>query len=277
MTTPLDYALAYATRLGWPVFPCHHPVERGDGTMRCSCGSEACTSPAKHPRTRRGVGDATTSADIIRDWWTRWSDANVAIACGDRLAVVDIDPRHDPKRRPLDVLMADLGPLSADAPRVATGGNGMHVYFAGPHRTVGSIGGREWAELRARGAYVLAPPSIHISGRQYTHLVMPSSRMSALPTRFRDQAGERRARPVGEYAAMAATDLPEGGGTHGGRHNTAASLIGYLLRRIDPEVAWPLVSAWNQARCKPPLPPGEISRLFRDIFMRETRRQGAGR
>lgn len=74
----LDSALVYAAR-GWRVFPAHTVA---DG--RCSCGEDDCASPGKHPRTQHGVKNATRKASQIRQWWTRWPDANVA----DRKSVV---------------------------------------------------------------------------------------------------------------------------------------------------------------------------------------------
>src|SRR6266700_2778202 len=73
----LDAALTYAQKHGWAVLPIHTP--RGG---QCSCGNPTCTSVGKHPRTPHGVKDATTDEATIRDWWTRWPDANIGIATG---------------------------------------------------------------------------------------------------------------------------------------------------------------------------------------------------
>ena len=79
---------------GWPVMPCHHPVDDG-----CSCGHADCASPGKHPRTRHGLQQATTDSGTIRRWWRRWPEANVAVRTGARpdgagVVVIDIDPAH---------------------------------------------------------------------------------------------------------------------------------------------------------------------------------------
>ena len=86
MSELLTAAMRYADR-GWPVFPLHTAA---DG--RCSCGEQRCTSPAKHPRTRHGLRDATTRVETIRVWWLRLP-SNVGIRTGaeSRLVVVDVD------------------------------------------------------------------------------------------------------------------------------------------------------------------------------------------
>jgi len=53
--TKLEAALEYATE-GWPVLPLHSTHEG-----RCTCNKETC-SRGKHPRTRKGIHDATTES-----------------------------------------------------------------------------------------------------------------------------------------------------------------------------------------------------------------------
>lgn len=67
-----EAALHYAAR-GWALFPCHEP---GDGG--CSCRRPDCASPTKHPRTPRGLHDATTDPATIDRRWRRWPTANIA-------------------------------------------------------------------------------------------------------------------------------------------------------------------------------------------------------
>lgn len=80
-------ALDYAAH-GWSVFPVHGIV---DG--RCCCGASDCSSPGKHPLTRRGLKDATTDERMVAAWWERWPAANLALATGraSGVVVVDID------------------------------------------------------------------------------------------------------------------------------------------------------------------------------------------
>ena len=90
MTGPLDAALRLARR-GFEVLPCH-----ATGVGGCSCRQPDCGSPGKHPRTRRGLHDATTDPAEIGQWWRQWPTANVGVRTGavSGLVVIDIDPEH---------------------------------------------------------------------------------------------------------------------------------------------------------------------------------------
>lgn len=173
MNDALSYALSYAQRFGWRVLPCHNASVKG-----CSCG-RACSAPGKHPRTRRGVHDASDDPTVIRRWWSKWPGANVAIATGEGLLVVDVDPRHSGAES-LTTLETELGPLPRDFV-AATGGGGFHVYLATPvDRQFRSRNGmRPGVDTKAGGGYVIAPPSRHHSGKTYS---WKATRDSAPPT-----------------------------------------------------------------------------------------------
>src|SRR5574344_642526 len=48
----------------------------------------------KRPLTAHGVKDATTDADTIRAWWERNPEANLGLAPGADLLVLDVDTKH---------------------------------------------------------------------------------------------------------------------------------------------------------------------------------------
>src|SRR5207247_8069460 len=60
------------------------------------------------------------------------------------------------------------GPLP-DTPHVLTGGGGTHIYLAHPGSTVACSAGKlgPGLDVRGGGGYVVAPPSLHISGHPY--------------------------------------------------------------------------------------------------------------
>ncbi len=159
----VQHALFYAEQLGFRVFPCHS-IADGD----CTCGKKKCSTPGKHPRTGRGFKDATCNPAIIRDWWTKWPDANVAIATGDGLVVIDVDPRNGGDRS-FVALEDEFGPLPRSW-QVRTGGGGWHHYLSVPpdvqiKKRPNFLAG---IDIQAEGAYVIAPPGRHINGQEYS-------------------------------------------------------------------------------------------------------------
>ena len=158
----MDHALRYAAR-GRNVFPVHWPR---DGV--CSCGRPDCSSPAKHPLTPHGLNDATTNPEQIQKWWAQWPDANIGIVTGQvsGIVVVDVDLEKDG--------IESWDQLCPTGWRVqilysVTGSGGMHLYFQAPADELKSTAGTiaPGIDTRAEGGYVVAPPSLHISGQRY--------------------------------------------------------------------------------------------------------------
>jgi len=164
-------ALDYASR-GWRVFPVHCAEGYGINRLTCSCGDLECGSPAKHPRTERGLSDATTDETTIRGWWRKWPTASVAIATGEGFGVVlDVDAGKGGTES-LARLMDEHGELP-ETLEAETGGGGLHIIMAHPGRKVrNSVGRAGWLneaglDIRGDGGYIVAPPSNHMSGRRY--------------------------------------------------------------------------------------------------------------
>ena len=162
---PLTRALAYAQE-GWPVLPLYEAI----ADRSCACGDPACSRVGKHPRTKNGYKDASKDPDQINDWWTRWPDANIGICTGSEsgIVVLDVDPRNEGDDA-LGALVEEHGELPV-TPQVATGGGGRHYYFRYPEgldeplrKKVLELG----LELLSEAGYVVAPPSLHASGRAY--------------------------------------------------------------------------------------------------------------
>lgn len=165
---PIDAATVYARR-GWPVFPCHAPLNR-DGAMVCTCGVPDCSSPGKHPRVAGGLNSATTDVTQVHEWWARWPRANVGIRAGDvsGLVVIDVDPDHGGDATLKDLLQRHG--LFPPCRIVQTGSGGAHYYFRHPGGVIQNDTGRRLGhgvDVRGDGGYVIAPPSRHVSGDVY--------------------------------------------------------------------------------------------------------------
>jgi hypothetical protein len=158
----LEAALAYG-RMGWRIFPCHSIIRRSDGYLVCSCERD-CKSPGKHPRTKRGLLEATDDEATIRRWWARWSDANIALATGSGLAVFDIDGAAGEQE--FRQLVAQHGPVLATL--AARTGRGVHLVYStrsGAGEVRSSARGN--VHVRGEGGYIIVEPSSHISGQKY--------------------------------------------------------------------------------------------------------------
>jgi len=172
-----ESALEYAS-FGWRVFPVHSI--RDDGRCTCRKGWQ-CSTPGKHPRTRNGFKDATVDAAKIREWFSKWPESNIGIATGadSAIVVVDVD-RHEGGPDGVEQLREiarAVGRLPA-GPYAETGGGGYHFVFAypGPTRKHPRRNGTtfEGIDLQGDGSYIVAPPSVHASGRIYRWKVPPT-------------------------------------------------------------------------------------------------------
>ncbi len=139
----LAAALAYAAR-GWHVFPC---VQGG-----------------KTPLTPHGFKDATTNPAIIRAWWDKTPQANVAISCGpSNLIVIDLDVKNGVDgRESWKYFCEELRHPVPVTTSVRTPSGGEHLYFTGHAKS--QVGFRPGIDIRGDGSYVLAPPSCLATG-----------------------------------------------------------------------------------------------------------------
>jgi Bifunctional DNA primase/polymerase, N-terminal len=174
-----DAALGYASR-GIPVLPLHYPLlHHGDlqpapgdpqasvERASCSCRDPGCGQPGKHPLgtlVPHGVKDATCNRARILAWWTRYPQANIGLATGQRFDVLDVDGPAG--AHAIRELAAEHG-LVSSGPLVRTGGGGWHFYLA--PTGLGNVhpAGLAHVDWRGRGGYVVAPPSRHASGHPY--------------------------------------------------------------------------------------------------------------
>jgi Bifunctional DNA primase/polymerase, N-terminal len=173
----LGAALEYA-RCCVSVVPLHTPSAGG-----CSCPKgRDCLSAGKHPRIDwKPLQQRRATADEIRDWWSRWPDANVGLITGmiSGRGVLDVDPRNGGFDT-LAELDAHGGRMPDHNPLVETGSRGLHHYFAldAPLRKAAPFAG---IEVQADGGLVVAPPSLHASGCRYRWLRPFDAPLAPLP------------------------------------------------------------------------------------------------
>jgi hypothetical protein len=158
-TSLAQHAAAYA-RAGQFVLPLHWPTAAG-----CSCRRADCPSPGKHPLTPHGKDDATTNVKTIGTWWAIWPQANIGIRPPAGTAVLDVDTRAGGAQR-LTELLAACGVTLPPTLTANTGGGGLHAWYHSP----GPYRGRlcDGVDIKSHAGYVVAPPSMHASGRPYS-------------------------------------------------------------------------------------------------------------
>ena len=108
------------------------------------------------------------SDEEITAWFERSPNANIGIVTGaiSQLVVLDVDPAHGGAES-LEVLEAQNSPIEPTI-KALTGGGGRHFYFRYPGFVLNNRTGiAPGLDIRADGGYVVAPPSIHPSGRAY--------------------------------------------------------------------------------------------------------------
>jgi hypothetical protein len=261
---PLGHAALGLASRGFRVFPIWELV---DGV--CACPKEGkCDRPGKHPKVRRGLWEGTTDAGRITSWWLDWPEANVGIRTGVDLFVVDLD--GDAGKATWSVLCEQWG-LAVDTLRAITGGGGEHLLFKGTGKTtVGQLG--RGVDTRGEGGYIVAPPSMHASGRRYRWDEEGTPEMAELPAVVRDAAGQPRPVPPGESADTY---------IHGGRNKALTSMAGAMRRRgASGEDILVMLLALNAHRCKPPLEEPEVKRIALSVARyppaSEATREGAG-
>lgn len=110
---------------------------------------------------------ATADMSTVSHWWERWPEANIAVHCGKSgLVVIDIDPRNGGDST-FERLCGERGDGWISPFKVITGGDGLHLYYmASTGKGIPSTLGAGIDVKRGNG-YVLAPPSLHPSGKRY--------------------------------------------------------------------------------------------------------------
>jgi hypothetical protein len=117
----------------------------------------------------------------IKEWWTKWPEANIAIITGliSNLAVIDIDT-DEGKEKIQEYLPDSLVTPTAQTPR-----GGQHVYFRCPNAKLrNNTGLIKGCDLRANGGYVVAPPSVNGSGKAYSWILDLKTSISSLPNKY---------------------------------------------------------------------------------------------
>jgi hypothetical protein len=190
--------------------------------------------------------------DQIDEWWTRWPDANVGVVTGkvSDLVVLDADGPEG-----LESLKALDTPATT---WLSETGRGRHQWFKHPGVTIGNRASvRPHLDVRGDGGYVVAPPSVHASGRRYEWVTAPDDLpLATIP----DHVLALLVAPTGGSSPVrvaGADTIPEGQ-RNDGLYRRARSLV---ASGFTPGAVHLAIAEENRVRCRPPLPHREVREL----------------
>jgi len=240
-------ALKYVSK-GLRVLPIYWPSPGGTG---CGCIKSDCAAPAKHPCIVSGVKGATSDPERVRYYWHIWPDANIGIATGEGLAVVDVD----------DSRVVDVGKVKT---RVAYTARGFHAYYRVDRPVANRVRVRGGVDIRGEGGYVIAPPSVHATGAvyewrgQWSMQEAPAWLYSLLERPTSKRYGTRD--DVFDVGRMGVISE---GGRNDALFRCAAAAVGRGKNavEVETEVRW-----INSNRCQPPLSDREVGKLIQSAL-----------
>lgn len=244
----LNAALSYAKK-GWPVFPL-------DG---------------KRPfKGTHGVKDATTDPDIIVEWWERWPDANVGLACGPRSAdVVDIDGKKGEEALiswMTDRGIFDEGKEDLNSTCISLTAKGKHLLFGYCGRLKNLVRAAEDIDIRTDGGYIVAPPSIHPeTGKQY-QWAPGKSPTEIDPAPFPEWLIEYLQSGNGRHDGQSLFSDEVIKISSGHRHRTLVRQAASARSRgLGEPAIKAMIRELNNTQCAPPLPEDEADRIATDM------------
>ena len=207
--------------------------------------------------------------DQVYEWWDRWPKANVAIITGSisGIFVVDAD--------------GEIGArwVTENLPKTAvytkTGrDSGCHCFYRLPAGVVvpNATGWRPKVDIRGEGGYVIAPPSIHHTGRVYEFIFREGLRgWEELAELDLAEFSLRKPGKGNLNLDLSGVKIPRGSEVfeaveEGQRNSFLASLLGKCFKAgMSIEQAWLNAETWNNG-LKNPLPEKEVQSTFRSIL-----------
>ena len=251
MNVTLNAALEYLKR-GFSVIPLYGPNEPHH--LPAEKRGKTPPIPWKKYQTRQA-----TEAEV-REWFDSDKGWNVGIVTGavSDLTVVDFDT-------PEAVQLAKGRNFPSTVQ--AKTGRGLHAYckYSEGHRNFQKRADLPGIDLRGEGGYVVAPPSIHPSGKPYTWAQargLDDVELAALPDWIIAETDADRT-PIEEVFQGAAK---------GNRNESLARVAGSLIGKGDSfEDALQFCLTWNEQRSKPPLPEKEVETTVKSIWQKHQR------
>ncbi|MDR3752859.1 MAG: phage/plasmid primase, P4 family [Terracidiphilus sp.] len=210
---------------------------------------------------------ASSDPAVLEAWAQEYPGCNWGVATGQPSAVFVVDVDGEAGRA--SVAELERQGLTFPATLTVTTGRadgGEHRYFRMPsgvdvhNDQSGRIGSH--IDVRGTGGFVVCPPSVHASGKEY-RFIDPDTPIADAPAWVIERLTARLPMPT------ATAQVSQDAVTKGGRTNRLVSLAGTLHKRgMAVEAIEAALIAENVAKCSPPLPETKVRSIARDIPQR---------
>ena len=190
--------------------------------------------------------------ETIKSWFEKYPTAGVGIVTGaiSGIFVLDVDPRNG----------GDISSYKMPNTLISrTGGGGWHYYFKGVQPNHPNI--LPGVDIKGEGGYVVAPPSPHPSGGNYTWEIedlpaLPPTWLLELLLHHSEQ--KLQAEPHWVTKALL-------GAREGQRNATCTRLAGYFRNLHPQDITLALLTEWA-GKCSPPMPLKEIQATVESVY-----------
>jgi len=237
----------------------------------------------KKPATKHGFKDATDDAAQVARWWSEMPGANIGIATGAGLLVVDVDRLDGPGGRkaldnpflsPLTERLAELEPDAVSR----TPSGGFHLWWAvGDSFQSKASEIAEKVDHRCEGGYIVAAPSALDGSEQGDVLgryewiegwsLPHRDQLTEAPQSIKDAIRAKAGRASAEVRALGKSleEIREGE-----RHHRLVSEAGRLRNLGLSEAAiLAQLREFNRTRCNPPQDDSDLVRIASDMARKE--------
>jgi hypothetical protein len=222
--------------------------------------------PDKRPTLKswRDYQKTRPTREEVKEWFSSGSP-NIGIICGavsGNLAVVDFD---DP---------AKYEALKNSLPEtwITQTGRGYHAYFQSDEPIKSYKLEQDHIDVRAEGTYVVAPPSVHESGKRYKFIARPVRMASAAMLRSLGLSPVESPSISQEREPSWVAKAMSGPVLEGTRDDTCTKLAGHFLRILPRDEVEIILTTWGRTQCDPPFERRMVMKCIESI----SRKRGVG-
>ncbi len=209
------------------------------------------------------------TTEEVKQWFTDNPDANIGIVTGkvSNLVVIDLDSEKAIETFRQHNWFDECGVVKTS--------RGYHLYFQYPDFEVRNAVKIETdIDIRGEGGYVVAPPSIHESGKQYTWekrsiLTQDPAKLPQAIIQYLQNQNGKTASNNSQPAKDTLDDIFTKGCQEGKRHDAGIRIAGrYFNKGLNETEVLSIMHGWN-AKNKPPLPDQDIVQIVENISKHE--------